>query len=188
MDPAADSYTRRVGGFCRSFRAGQSLIFSQGSATLNPPGGLRSIAHGRNASPARIATGGVAGGRSDAGGHSVAGIHCKGVIETFIPGCNSDRLLQNLILDASENAFILPSRAIRQYRSTHVSSRQTWVDELSRFESVSVGWKSELAIGVLTTRADGWCRYCTKSLEKTTSKVQSSATLNFFSSRGSLSR
>ena len=121
-------------------------------------------------------------------GHSVAGIHCKGVIETFIPGCNSDRLLQNLILDASENAFILPSRAIRQYRSTHVSSRQTWVDELSRFESVSVGWKSELAIGVLTTRADGWCRYCTKSLEKTTSKVQSSATLNFFSSRGSLSR
>jgi hypothetical protein len=182
MDPAADSYTRRVGGFCRSFRAGQSLIFSQGSATLNPPGGLRSIAHGRNASPARIATRSVAGGRSDAGGHSVAGIHCKGVIETFIPGCNSDRLLQNLILDASENAFILPSRAIRQYRSTHVSSRQTWVDELSRFESVSVGWKSELAIGVLTTRADGWCRYCTKSLEKTTSKVQSSATLNFFSS------
>jgi hypothetical protein len=27
---------------------------------------------------------------------SVARIHCKGVIETFIPGCNSDRLLQNL--------------------------------------------------------------------------------------------
>jgi hypothetical protein len=162
MDPAADSYrflyppSRRILSLLQS---GQSLIFSQGSATLNPPGG-----------------------------HSVAGIHCKGVIETFIPGCNSDRLLQNLILDASENAFILPSRAIRQYRSTHVSSRQTWVDELSRFESVSVGWKSELAIGVLTTRADGWCRYCTKSLEKTTSKVQSSATLNFFSSRGSLSR
>jgi hypothetical protein len=28
--------------------------------------------------------------------HSVARIHCKGVIETFIPVCNSDRLLQNL--------------------------------------------------------------------------------------------
>jgi hypothetical protein len=168
MDPAADSYrflyppSRRILSLLQS---GQSLIFSQGSATLNPPGGTKVYR-----------------------GHSVAGIHCKGVIETFIPGCNSDRLLQNLILDASENAFILPSRAIRQYRSTHVSSRQTWVDELSRFESVSVGWKSELAIGVLTTRADGWCRYCTKSLEKTTSKVQSSATLNFFSSRGSLSR
>jgi hypothetical protein len=27
--------------------------------------------------------------------HSVARIHCKGVIETFIPICNSDRLLQN---------------------------------------------------------------------------------------------
>ena len=28
--------------------------------------------------------------------HSVARIHCKAVIETFIPRCNSDRLLQNL--------------------------------------------------------------------------------------------
>ena len=160
------------------------MFRAKGARDLSPPGGLRSIAHGRNASPARIAT------RSVAGGHSVAGIHCKGVIETFIPGCNSDRLLQNLILDASENAFILPSRAIRQYRSTHVSSRQTWVDELSRFESVSVGWKSELAIGVLTTRADGWCRLLHKIFGKDDiqSPIKCDSQLLFWSSRGSLSR
>jgi hypothetical protein len=37
-----NSYTLRAGRFCRSFRAGQFLILSQGSATLHP--GLRSLA------------------------------------------------------------------------------------------------------------------------------------------------